>query len=527
MRAVAFCERSVEANLGKMATEDSKQAPQKGTVYLVEVEESLNDVLVVCLRHGDRVFRGVLIDALKSGPIGVTPAMMPVTNNTATQLDEDKSMTSVMETTVPQATEGHSTLGYRQTYYQNLPLSPPRPLLLSGRTNCSYPKQRMSTRTRPFRLRPRHLLCSRCKHSLKDNPSSVKLEKPIKRKHENECPTNKKKKTDSIETHTICHEKQVIKISYAAPKKEGTDIFAKLPKITQSVASSKQQNKLDRAKKVLQKAKTKVQKKNTRPTIKYKPKHNVNGCSVKSSKNNSKVAKQNGLIKEVVTKNSSQQQNFSTQLPVQTPNGRSKTKKPNENRTQQPTATKKKGNITTNSKANLNVNDDNQKLIGENIDVYDFDSDDSESDVEEIEINPGKTAEGEKLSRIKVNVHKKNITRVVLDDGRIMCIGDVIWGKIVGFPWWPGRVVRMNVSRQDNGTVVNQEALIKWFAANTISYINVEKLFPFLQYYNSRYNRKKRGVYKEAVKMANVEALALSPEVRALNTMFETSALQP
>ncbi|XP_071946744.1 PWWP domain-containing protein 2A-like [Antedon mediterranea] len=498
-----------------MATEDNKQAPQKGTVYLAEVEDSLNDVLVVCLRHGDRVFRGVLIDALKSGPIGVTPPITaPV--NPATQSDEEKSMTSALESSVPKATEGHTTLAYRQTYHQNLPLPPPRPFLMSPKRNCSSdPKQRMSTRTRPFRLRPRNILCSRCKHSLKGIPSPMKLVKPMKRKTDNDFTANKKKKSDCIETHTICSEKQVIKISYAAPKKEKKDIIVNLP-ISPSVKTSKQ-NKLERAKTVLKKAKSKANEK----TTKLKPNNKQNICGVNKlakTKNIGKVVKRNGLIKDNCKK-STKKEIVSTKLTGKNSISDETSKKPIENRTLTTAPKKMNGNGSTNFKLN-------GKIIAHNVNVYDFDSDDSESDVEEIEIDSDKS-DGKTPSRVKVNVHKKNITRVVLGDGRIMCIGDVIWGKIIGFPWWPGRVVRMNVSRQDNGTVVNQEALIKWFAANTISYINVEKLFPFLQYYKSRFDKKRRGVYKEAVKMANTEALALTPEVRALNTMFETSALQP
>lgn len=25
-------------------------------------------------------------------------------------------------------------------------------------------------------------------------------------------------------------------------------------------------------------------------------------------------------------------------------------------------------------------------------------------------------------------------------DGRLLAVGDIVWGKIHGFPWWPGKV---------------------------------------------------------------------------------------
>jgi hypothetical protein len=28
----------------------------------------------------------------------------------------------------------------------------------------------------------------------------------------------------------------------------------------------------------------------------------------------------------------------------------------------------------------------------------------------------------------------------ITGDGRRMAVGDVVWGKIHGFPWWPGKV---------------------------------------------------------------------------------------
>ena len=132
-----------------------------------------------------------------------------------------------------------------------------------------------------------------------------------------------------------------------------------------------------------------------------------------------------------------------------------------------------------------------------------------------------------KVPPLNLRIHKKNVTKSSLPDGRVLCIGDVVWGKIIGFPWWPGRINEISVSRRDNGVVLEQEAQITWFAATTLSYMPLNKLYPFLQYFNSRYDRKKRGVYKEAVRLATEAASSLSNEVRALNTMFETSQLQP
>ncbi|XP_032516644.2 PWWP domain-containing protein 2A-like [Danaus plexippus] len=76
-------------------------------------------------------------------------------------------------------------------------------------------------------------------------------------------------------------------------------------------------------------------------------------------------------------------------------------------------------------------------------------------------------------------------------------VGDIVWGKIVGFPWWPGKVMSVTPSSR---------AHVSWFASTTSSFMPCESLSPFLQDYKIRFNKKKRGPYKEAVKQATIEA---------------------
>lgn len=49
--------------------------------------------------------------------------------------------------------------------------------------------------------------------------------------------------------------------------------------------------------------------------------------------------------------------------------------------------------------------------------------------------------------------------------------GDVVWGKLQGFPWWPGRVV---------GTGGEGHARVAWFASTTSSLVPRHRLAPFL-----------------------------------------------
>ena len=46
-----------------------------------------------------------------------------------------------------------------------------------------------------------------------------------------------------------------------------------------------------------------------------------------------------------------------------------------------------------------------------------------------------------------MRIPTQTITSCQTSDGRLMAVGDVVWGKIHGFPWWPGKV-RLNNLRQ-------------------------------------------------------------------------------
>lgn len=147
------------------------------------------------------------------------------------------------------------------------------------------------------------------------------------------------------------------------------------------------------------------------------------------------------------------------------------------------------------------------------------------SDRNDILGNSNENLQAKKVPPLNLKIHKKNVTKYRLQDGRTMCLGDIVWGKIIGFPWWPGRISQIVVSRRDNGAVLQQEAKVRWLGATTISHIQLDKLYPFLPYFKERYNKKRRGVYKSAISQAMEEAKSANTEVRELNTMFETSQI--
>ncbi|XP_077448686.1 PWWP domain-containing protein 2A [Stigmatopora argus] len=125
----------------------------------------------------------------------------------------------------------------------------------------------------------------------------------------------------------------------------------------------------------------------------------------------------------------------------------------------------------------------------------------------------------------------KSVSRCQLPDGRAVCVGDIVWAKIYGFPWWPARVLAMTVARRADGDgdghaqgdgAGRREARVSWFGSPTTSFLPLAQLSPFLESFQSRFDRKRKGPYRRAISEAASAAKQLTPEVRALLTQFET-----
>uniref|UniRef100_A0A8C6UR33 DNA (cytosine-5-)-methyltransferase n=1 Tax=Neogobius melanostomus TaxID=47308 RepID=A0A8C6UR33_9GOBI len=85
------------------------------------------------------------------------------------------------------------------------------------------------------------------------------------------------------------------------------------------------------------------------------------------------------------------------------------------------------------------------------------------------------------------------------EDGRGFGIGDLVWGKLRGFSWWPGRIVSWYMtgrSRAAEGT-----RWVMWFGDSKFSVVCVEKLMPLSCFSNAfhqpTYN--KQPMYKKAI----------------------------
>ncbi|XP_037125512.1 PWWP domain-containing protein 2A [Syngnathus acus] len=121
------------------------------------------------------------------------------------------------------------------------------------------------------------------------------------------------------------------------------------------------------------------------------------------------------------------------------------------------------------------------------------------------------------------SVFSKSVSKCLLPDGRTVCVGDIVWAKIYGFPWWPARVLGITVARRANAVLAaRQEARVAWFGSPTTSFLPLSQLSPFLESFQSRFDRKRKGPYRRAISEAASAAKQLTPEVRALLTQFET-----
>uniref|UniRef100_A0A8W4FEP0 PWWP domain-containing protein n=1 Tax=Sus scrofa TaxID=9823 RepID=A0A8W4FEP0_PIG len=118
--------------------------------------------------------------------------------------------------------------------------------------------------------------------------------------------------------------------------------------------------------------------------------------------------------------------------------------------------------------------------------------------------------EEKKLSNsLKMKVFSKNISKCITPDGRTICIGDIVWTKIYGFPWWPASILTITVSH------------ISWFGSPT-SFLALSKFSPFLENFQSCFNKKRKGLYHKGIAEAAKAAKQLTPKFRAPLTLFET-----
>ncbi|XP_074088223.1 PWWP domain-containing protein 2B [Macrotis lagotis] len=141
---------------------------------------------------------------------------------------------------------------------------------------------------------------------------------------------------------------------------------------------------------------------------------------------------------------------------------------------------------------------------------------------EDVSVSSSSREERKTVPPLTVRLHTQSVSRCVTEDGSTVSVGDVVWGKIPGCPWWPARILDLSLSQKEDGAPCWREARVSWFGSPTTSSLSVSKLSPFSEFFKLRFNRKKKGVYRKAITEAAKAAPRLSPEIRELLSQFET-----
>ncbi|MGH0130940.1 UNVERIFIED_CONTAM: hypothetical protein FKN15_045614 [Acipenser sinensis] len=237
----------------------------------VYIDQIINDTLVVTLSHGDHSYTGILLNSIKKTGLFCLPDMLsnqdeppvPSSSNNNT-VSHDMCFQPPIKTE-PQPCNKHTPkptdnqpisapvtlpgalsqyppyfegapfpqpLWVRQTYNQWVPQPPPRIIKRTKRRNRDSGRMTMST----IRLRPRQVLCEKCKNTLNsdednkdgDNSKAAKKEntdvKESKKREEMDNDSKKckkeKKEEDGFPVELVPHS-PVIKISYSTPQGKG------------------------------------------------------------------------------------------------------------------------------------------------------------------------------------------------------------------------------------------------------------------------------------------------------------------
>ena len=100
---------------------------------------------------------------------------------------------------------------------------------------------------------------------------------------------------------------------------------------------------------------------------------------------------------------------------------------------------------------------------------------------------------------------EKKVRSCPVNGGGRLRIGDVVWAKISGWPWWPSQVLNLQPVTTDEHFV----ACVQWYNWDQISYLPVDKLHSFLDDFKVKFNKRKKGAYKTAVEQAWAAAQAV------------------
>nr|UAT11631.1 DNA methyltransferase 3 alpha [Protopterus annectens] len=85
------------------------------------------------------------------------------------------------------------------------------------------------------------------------------------------------------------------------------------------------------------------------------------------------------------------------------------------------------------------------------------------------------------------------------EDGRGFGIGELVWGKLRGFSWWPGRIVSWWMTGRSRAAEGNR--WVMWFGDGKFSVVCIEKLLPLSSFSNAFHQAtyNKQPMYRKAI----------------------------
>ncbi|XP_053306953.1 PWWP domain-containing protein 2B [Spea bombifrons] len=576
------------------------QELQVGSSVPVLVEQIVNDTLLVTLTCGERTFTGILLDcSKKSGLFCVPPKSIPnyedsPSNGSSNVVSENTNPRLLSETPlqdgglpmasntdqVPPLIPPPGVAPCYPPYFEGAPFPPPLWLRNSHNQWVPQPPPRTIKRTKrrtsrnkdpgrlimsTIRLRPRQVLCEKCKNTLnaeetdgeKQNPSrSSRKPNDELNKTESESEdrkSGKEKREDQTSSKDLVPRSPVIKISYSTPQGKGEVV--KIPsRVHGSVEpfcpdqtsqngsrdqeTSRECDKYQTPKRSTDKSsdshlssipKLKLTKPLHSGTAAPPPKIRLKPQRVSSRQSNSIYKSE--LIEIDILQNSRESDSSGFYMDD------SSEKRLREGSSGEDEDFKGFPHNKEASNLNLLVNYRKRKADSSSASLCSNDSmDESKSSCLELnsmefcDILPGDDLsvsssskdERKTVPRLTVRLHAKSVTNCVTVEGKTISVGDIVWGKVHGFPWWPARIISIHVNQGEDGEPPWQEATVSWFGSPTTSSLSVSKLSSFSEFFKLRFNRKKKGMYRKAIAEAAKATKHLTPEIRELLMQCET-----
>ncbi|XP_049872745.1 PWWP domain-containing protein 2A-like [Pectinophora gossypiella] len=503
---------------------------QKNSQILVNVEEALADLLVVSYSTDTKKYQGVLLDSNKGNlPFGVYSLHPAFSKKTATTETADEKLHSVSQ-----------RFTYQEPQYGSENAEKAKKPSLKGKPQA---RQKMTVR-----LRPRKVLCSNCQGICNENSENVDVSKKRKLDSDDDTPHDNSESPRAAKKY-LMGSMLIPKLSRLQPSEissaikgnknsnKASDKSVKNVKIEKSsdnevsttrelaFVSVSDDNDCDRDEPkddtfnaMFQSARTlKICFGEGEGTVVKIPPlsgdfNEDSGVSCDMTKPESKAAKKAlKKAKKQAKKNNAidKEKDWNGQSPKHigalSPRNNVSNSPPSD-----PLEKKHKNKVKHKKKSKVQKKrDENTSKCGES------DSNDCFSDVKESCLKQKLSIS---LRRLSSNSYERRSEQdsgseewegdVVPDfpassnegmGGKMLRVspGDIVWGKVVGFPWWPGRVLSVTPTSR---------AHVAWYASTTSSLMPCDSLSPFLEDYKVRFNKKKRGAYKEAVKQATIEA---------------------